>query len=60
MGLIIGRAKGESFTVGEAKICFLGLDEYGEARLLIEAPKHVAVVRDDAVKREPRSRDTRD
>jgi len=54
--LVIDRTTDESFTVGQAKITILKFmqDANGhiKVRIGIEAPTHIAVLRDNAKKRE--------
>ena len=47
--LVLGRRKGESIIVGNIKIAFLGFN-YGQAKIGIEAPDDVLILREELVK----------
>lgn len=49
--LVLSRKEGESLTIGEAVVQIIKARS-GNVRLAIQAPKHVAVLRDDATKKE--------
>lgn len=50
--LVLTRRPGESFTIGEVVTVHFISFKGGQARIGIDAPKEVSVVRDDAIKRE--------
>ena len=52
--LAITRRPGESFSVGDNIVVKIVWVRGQDVRLAIEAPRHVQICRDDAVKREPR------
>lgn len=56
MGLVITRRPGESFTIGD-KIVVKILETKGEqVRVLVDAPRELQVLRDDAVIRQVQAR----
>jgi carbon storage regulator CsrA len=52
--LVITRGRGSSFTIGkDVKVHILGVNQYGQVKVGVEAPKDVAVARDDMKKAKP-------
>jgi carbon storage regulator CsrA len=49
--LVLHRKEGESLSIGEAVVTVLKARN-GNVRLMIKAPKHVSILRDDANKKE--------
>ena len=53
--LVLNRKAGESFTIdGQIKIKIL--NEFGNVRVGIEAPKHMRIVRDESTEKKSRNK----